>query len=167
MVKQSLVVASILFASTLSLAQENTAFVGVDIGRITSHIDVGDAKANSQGIFAGYRYYLSNTVSLEGSLNYTQYKTDMGTEKFYLPQVGIGYDFKATEDLVVRPKFKLGREYISAPGGVEPSSYQVNTKAVALELQFKKNYSVEYSYRKAKNSETDNYSNNISFIYNF
>ncbi len=163
MFKQSLTALSLLVA-TSTFAQTNTTFVGVELGRITSHIDIGDAKANTKGAFIGYRYYVTNNTSLEGSLHYSQYDTEMGTEKFYMPQVGIGYDFKPTDGIIIRPKVKFGREYIT---GGDSTKYEVNAKSLALEVAFKNNFSVEYSYRKAKNTDTDNYSNNISLIYNF
>ncbi len=164
MFKQSLTALSLLVA-TNTFAQTNTPFIGVEIGRITSNFSGDSAKANTKGAFVGYRYYVTNNTSVEGSLHYSQYDTDTGIEKFYMPQVGIGYDFKPTDGIIIRPKVKFGREFIKETG--ENLKFEVNAKSLALEVAFKNNFSVEYSYRKVKNSDVDNYSNNISLIYNF
>lgn len=163
MKKNLIAIALLSSIATASIAGENGFFVGVDSGSV-KNTDI-NVKVNAAGLTGGYRHYINEKVSVEGSLSYSKYSTDAGDEAIILPQVGLGYDIGLNDNFLVRPKVKIGYGTVEASEDNNPET--VSSAGVGLELVFKQKYSIEYNFRKMNANDYKTDTHQISFNYKF
>lgn len=139
------------FAQASETSPSNNFFGGVSVGSFgISGSD--ESSSTAYGVTGGYRHYITDEFSADATVSYIGTNSD-SSDKFIIPTVGIAYDYRLSNGVVIRPKAGIGYHFDKYDGGSDSNpAYRIG-----VEVDFKKNFTAGLDFTSLKgNNSTGN-----------